>query len=97
MFNKGNNIKKCILVLHINSNVCKTNVACKCVHISQDPHVEMYRINDIESKLGITRDGLVALGLMVGCDFVPKGVPGVGIANAVKLLQSLAGRDVIIR
>ncbi|XP_052801337.1 uncharacterized protein LOC128232037 [Mya arenaria] len=64
---------------------------------TKDPHVEMFRTCDIEKRLGITHSGLVALGLLVGCDFVPKGVPGIGVANAVRLLQSLAGRDVIQR
>ncbi|XP_060556631.1 flap endonuclease GEN homolog 1-like, partial [Ruditapes philippinarum] len=64
---------------------------------SKDPHVEMYRLSDIQSKLGIDRGGLVALGLLIGCDFVPKGVPGIGIANAVRLLQSLQGQDILIR
>ncbi|XP_045174861.2 uncharacterized protein LOC123536104 [Mercenaria mercenaria] len=64
---------------------------------SKDPHVDMYRVNDIQTKLGIDRGGLIALGLLIGCDFVPKGVPGIGIANAVRLLQSLQGQDVLIR
>ncbi|KAH3882245.1 uncharacterized protein LOC127881884 [Dreissena polymorpha] len=64
---------------------------------AKDPHVEMYKMSDVEGKLGIDRGGLVALGLLIGCDFVPKGVPGIGAANAVKLLELLRGTDVLER
>lgn len=57
----------------------------------------MYTMSDIEKKLGLDRGGLVALGLLIGCDFVPKGVPGIGVANATRLLQTLHGKDVIAR
>ncbi|KAL4225143.1 Flap endonuclease GEN 1 [Mactra antiquata] len=74
----------------------------KCVYRnftmnSKDPHVEMFKLSDMESKLDIDRNGLIALGLLVGCDFVPKGVPGIGIANSVRLLQSLSGLDILKR
>ena len=54
-------------------------------------------MSDIETELGIDRNGLVALGLLLGCDYVPKGVPGIGHANAVKLMQTLRGRNVLKR
>ena len=65
--------------------------------IFQDPHVERYRYSDIESQLGIDRNGLVALALLLGCDFIPKGVSGIGMASAVKLLECLKGRNVLER
>lgn len=43
---------------------------------------------DIEEKLDLDREKMVALALLVGCDYVPKGVPGVGIDKASKLLTS---------
>ena len=63
----------------------------------QDPHVESYEMSDIENELGIDRDGLVALALLLGCDYVPKGVPGIGYANAIKLMETLRGRNVLKR
>lgn len=54
-------------------------------------------MTDIEEKLHLDRSSLVALGLLIGCDYVPKGVPGIGVANAMRLLQTLHGKDVIIR
>ncbi|CAC5416854.1 GEN1 [Mytilus coruscus] len=53
---------------------------------SKDPQVEIYSICDIEQKLDLDREKMVALALLVGCDYVPKGVPGVGIEKASKLL-----------
>ncbi|CAG2228166.1 GEN [Mytilus edulis] len=53
---------------------------------SKDPQVEIYSICDIEQKLDLNREKMVALALLVGCDYVPKGVPGVGIEKASKLL-----------
>ncbi|ESO97815.1 hypothetical protein LOTGIDRAFT_104209, partial [Lottia gigantea] len=64
---------------------------------SKDPHVESYCMSDIQTELGINRQSLVGLSLLLGCDYVPGGVAGVGVANAVKLLKSLAGMDVIQR
>jgi len=63
----------------------------------QDAHVEMYNMSAIETQLGLDQGGLVALGLLLGCDFVPKGVPGVGVANATRLLHTLQGTNVIDR
>ena len=54
-------------------------------------------MSDIEEVLGMDREGLVALGLLLGCDYVPKGVPGIGYANAIKLMETLRGRRVLKR
>ena len=43
----------------------------------------------IESDLGYTRDFLIVLGLLLGCDYDPKGIPGVGRENATKFLNEL--------
>jgi flap endonuclease GEN len=34
---------------------------------------------DIEEKLDLDREKMVALALLVGCDYVPKGVPGAAL------------------
>ncbi|KAK6190910.1 hypothetical protein SNE40_002676 [Patella caerulea] len=64
---------------------------------AKDPHVESFRMVDIEKVLCITRQSLVGLSLLLGCDYLPGGVSGVGVANAVKLLKSLSGIDIIHR
>ena len=55
--------------------------------------IEEYSMTRIESELGLTREKLIALGVLAGCDFLPKGVPGVGQAKAVKLLQEWTSVD----
>ena len=39
---------------------------------------------DIESKLQLHRNHLISLALLIGCDYCPKGVPGIGKTQAVK-------------
>ena len=63
----------------------------------QDPHVESYCMQDIERQLGLDRDRLVALGMLLGCDYYPNGVPGVGEVNAMKLLSTLQHVDILKR
>ena len=36
---------------------------------------------------GLTRGDLVGLGLLLGCDYCPQGVPGVGKEGAMKLIR----------
>jgi len=37
---------------------------------------------------GLSRDDLVALALLLGCDYCPRGVPGVGKKIALQLLRA---------
>ena len=60
-------------------------------------NVDKYNMDDIESILGLNRDKLIALGLLLGCDYVPKGVPGVGQARATKLMQELPQENILER
>lgn len=52
----------------------------------KDPHVLSYKISDIENKLGLDREKLVALAVLAGCDYF-SGVRSVGKETAVKLLN----------
>lgn len=63
----------------------------------QDPSVEVYELADIEKRLGMTRDTMVALALLLGCDYLPKGVPGVGKEISMKLVSSLPGLNLLDR
>ena len=38
-------------------------------------------------KLGIDGDGLITIGILVGTDYNPKGVPGIGPKKALKMVQ----------
>ncbi|XP_013789009.2 flap endonuclease GEN homolog 1-like [Limulus polyphemus] len=59
--------------------------------------VHMYSMTNIESKLKIDRRKMIGLAVLLGCDYLPKGVPGVGKETAVKLMQKLEDVDVIQR
>ena len=50
--------------------------------------IQCYKMSDIETRLDLCREKLVALALMLGCDYDLTGVRGVGKEQAVKLLQS---------
>lgn len=52
---------------------------------------------DITAQLGLTREKLVALGLLLGCDYYSTGVPGIGEVWAMKLINSLAEIDILSR
>nr|XP_019608377.1 PREDICTED: flap endonuclease GEN homolog 1 isoform X1 [Rhinolophus sinicus] len=64
---------------------------------TKDPHVDCYTMSSIRSKLGLDRDALVGLAILLGCDYLPKGVPGVGKEQALKLLQILKGQSLLQR
>ncbi|XP_007945674.1 flap endonuclease GEN homolog 1 [Orycteropus afer afer] len=64
---------------------------------TQDPHVDCYTMSSIKSKLGLDRDALVGLAILLGCDYLPKGVPGVGKEQALKLIQTLKGQSLLQR
>ncbi|KAM5253708.1 flap endonuclease GEN homolog 1 isoform 1-T5 [Hipposideros larvatus] len=64
---------------------------------TKDPHVDCYTISSIRSNLGLDRDALVGLAILLGCDYLPKGVPGVGKEQALKLLQILKGQSLLQR
>jgi flap endonuclease GEN len=54
-------------------------------------------MTEVEERLGLTREKLIAMALLLGCDYLPKGVPGVGIERAVKLMKSLTVPNVLER
>ena len=52
---------------------------------------------DIKKHLGMSRDSLIATGLLLGCDYLPDGVPGVGRETVVKLLNENWGINLLER
>lgn len=57
----------------------------------------MYTAEDIEDKLNLDREKLIALALFCGCDYVPKGVPGVGYTTAVKYFKEVQDESMLKR
>ncbi|XP_061478626.1 flap endonuclease GEN homolog 1 [Rhineura floridana] len=64
---------------------------------AKDPHVDCYSILAIEEKLGCNREYLIGLAILLGCDYLPKGVPGVGKEQALKLIRALRGQSLLQR
>ncbi|XP_043920819.1 flap endonuclease GEN homolog 1 isoform X2 [Protopterus annectens] len=64
---------------------------------TKDPHVDCYRMPSVKLKLGLDRDALVGLAVLLGCDYLPKGVPGVGKEQAIKLIEHLKGQSLLKR
>ena len=54
-------------------------------------------MSDIEKHLGMSRDNLIAIALLLGCDYLPDGVPGIGRETVAKLLRESRGVNLLQR
>ena len=52
--------------------------------------VEEYRSSDVERELGLTRDDLIAMAMLLGSDYA-LGVDGIGEVNALEVLGTFGG------
>lgn len=59
--------------------------------------VMCYEMSNIEKHFGLSRDSLIALALMLGCDYVPEGVHGIGRQTVVKLIEEKKGVNLLER
>ncbi|PSN53095.1 hypothetical protein C0J52_09149 [Blattella germanica] len=66
-------------------------------HGSTGYSVEVYEMNVIEEKLSLSRQKLIALSLLCGCDYNDKGVLGVGKETALKFLEKIEDSHVLER
>lgn len=64
---------------------------------AKDPHLDSYTMSSIKEKLGCDRESLIGLAVLLGCDYLPKGVPGVGKEQALKLIETLQGENLLQR
>nr|XP_019953248.1 PREDICTED: flap endonuclease GEN homolog 1 [Paralichthys olivaceus] len=64
---------------------------------TKDPQVDCYRTSLMQTELQLSRENLVGLAILLGCDYIPKGVPGVGKEQALKLIQTLKGQTLLQR
>ncbi|XP_057287790.1 flap endonuclease GEN homolog 1 isoform X1 [Pezoporus wallicus] len=64
---------------------------------AKDPHLDCYTMSSIKEKLGCDRESLIGLAILLGCDYLPKGVPGVGKEQALKLIGTLRGQNLLQR
>ncbi|XP_078503883.1 flap endonuclease GEN homolog 1 [Lissotriton helveticus] len=63
----------------------------------KDPHVDCYTMASIKERLGLDRDALVGIAILLGCDYLPKGIPGVGKDHVLKLIRMLNGQSILQR
>ena len=70
---------------------------CLMCLFTKDPHVESYRIDDIIDRLSLNRERLVGLAIMLGCDYLPKGVAGVGREQVMKLVATLDDKESLLK
>ncbi|XP_077214440.1 5'-3' exonuclease family protein isoform X5 [Tasmannia lanceolata] len=55
-------------------------------------YVETYFVKDIESELGLTREKLIRMALLLGSDYT-EGVSGIGIVNAIEVVNAFPEED----
>ena len=56
----------------------------------QNQLVEYYDANIIANQLGLDRESMIAVGMIVGSDYT-KGIPNAGIMTALEILQEFHG------
>ncbi|KAM3183042.1 hypothetical protein ACTXT7_011134 [Hymenolepis weldensis] len=54
-----------------------------------DASVEAYFSEHVSTRVGLCRQSLVLLSLVLGCDYWPQGVPGVGPVSAGRILAQV--------
>ncbi|XP_067010014.2 flap endonuclease GEN isoform X2 [Anabrus simplex] len=59
--------------------------------------IDMYKMSAIQEKLSLSRDKLIAMSLLCGCDYNEKGVAGVGKETVLKFLNGVAEGEVLDR
>ncbi|KAI1435601.1 hypothetical protein GGR50DRAFT_655806 [Xylaria sp. CBS 124048] len=61
---------------------------------SPPTHVSIYETQDLgQSQSGLDREGLVLVALMSGGDYIPEGVPGIGIKVACEAAKAGFGKS----
>uniref|UniRef100_H3D401 Flap endonuclease GEN homolog 1 n=1 Tax=Tetraodon nigroviridis TaxID=99883 RepID=H3D401_TETNG len=56
---------------------------------TKDPLVDCYKTSRVQTELHLSRENLVGLAVLLGCDYIPKGIQGVGKEQALKLIRML--------
>ncbi len=71
----------------------KRKLPMREAYVQVDP--ETVRLQDALDKLGLDRERLVDLGILIGTDFNPDGFRGIGPKTALKLIQEHGGIEKI--
>ncbi|XP_027929634.1 DNA repair protein UVH3 isoform X2 [Vigna unguiculata] len=59
-------------------------------------YVETYFMEDIEKELGLTREKLIRMALLLGSDYT-EGVSGIGIVNAIEVLNAFPEEEGLLK
>ncbi|XP_062323274.1 flap endonuclease GEN homolog 1 [Osmerus eperlanus] len=62
---------------------------------TKDPQVDCYKMPRVQLELHLERETLVGLAILLGCDYIPKGIPGVGKELALKLIKTCKGQTLL--
>lgn len=73
----------------------KKKVKGKLIYQSTEP--ELIILSDVLSHLGISQDKLIVLGILVGTDYNPKGVKGIGPKKALTLVKKFDDFDELFK
>ena len=67
----------------------------KDVYVEVKP--ELIELDRLLKEHGITREQLIMIGILVGTDYAPEGVRGIGVKKALKLVKELKTPDKVFR
>src|SRR5437763_16496023 len=59
---------------------------------NKQKYVERYDLEEIEREMQIDRSKLIRLAILLGCEYT-EGLTGVGIVNAIEILNECPGED----
>ena len=59
---------------------------------AEDQQVECYSSARLQARLGLQQEQLIVLAMLLGCDYT-LGVHGVGIVNALEVVQAYSPSD----
>ncbi|MCK4477761.1 flap endonuclease-1 [Candidatus Bathyarchaeota archaeon] len=74
---------------------CRRKLPRKPVYVEVVP--EVIELSKVLTELGITHEQLVEIGILVGTDYNPKGVKGIGPKTALKLIKEHGSLDELLR
>ncbi|AWR98276.1 flap endonuclease-1 [Acidianus sulfidivorans JP7] len=63
----------------------KRKLPNKDIYVEIKP--EMVELNDLLNKHGITREQLVDIGILIGTDYDPEGIKGIGAKTALRIIK----------
>ncbi|KAF3632057.1 Flap endonuclease GEN-like 1 [Capsicum annuum] len=73
------------------------NCVIKNMQPNSNEPFECYHMLDIESGLGLRRNQLIAISLLVGNDHNLTGVPGIGLETACRFVKSFSDDEILYR